>query len=232
MIGKRGVAVIDSNPGKRSKTAGIYLAAGSSSRMGEPKQALEPEPGRPLGGYALRAALASRLDAVFVVVREKKMYELLTCGLEGGNAEEGHRPDQRLHQVLCPEAAEGMSRSLRCGAAAAEAYGSEAAVVLLADQPFVRPADIDALLGSFENDPSLDYAALTDDGQPKPPLLLARSMFAAIAGLRGDTGARALLRDDRYRGVQLQAIDTSCFLDADTPDDLERIMRHLYRMSV
>lgn len=222
----------DAIPGKRNKIVGIYLAAGSSSRMGEPKLALEPEPGRPLGGYALRAALASRLDAVFVVVREEKLYELLTCGLKGCDTEERHRPNGRLQQILCPEAAEGMSRSLRCGAAAADAYGAEALVVLLADQPFVRPADIDALIGSFEKEPSFDFVAMSDEDQPKPPLLLARSMFEAVAGLEGDTGARALLRGGRFRGIRLPAADSGCFLDADTPDDLERVIRHLYRMSV
>lgn len=211
----------------KHKVVGVYLAAGAATRMGSPKLALEPEPGRPLGCYALRAALASRLDAVIVVVRDEKTFDVLANGLEAKSAATDYRPN-RLHKAVCPEAAEGMSRSLRSEVSAAEALGADAVVVLLADQPFVQPTDIDALLRSVENDPTLDYAALADRGQPKPPILLAHSMFPAVARLEGDVGARALLRDARYRGVRLSASDDSCFLDADTPDDLDPILRHLF----
>jgi CTP:molybdopterin cytidylyltransferase MocA len=57
-------------------------------------------------------------------------------------------------------------------------------------------------------------------------------MFPAVARLEGDVGARSLLRDAQNRGIRLSASDESCFLDADTPDDLMQITRHLYRMSV
>lgn len=206
----------------RLKYVGVYLAAGSSSRMGERKLALELTPGRPLGAFALREALASALSAVVVVVRDESMCYLLTQELLS----------DRIFPIICAESHEGMSRSLQCGVKAADQLGAEAAVVLLADQPFVRAADIDALLQAREADATLDYAALAEQGHPKPPILLARSMFSSVARLEGDVGARALLRDACFRGKLLPPGDESCFLDADTPEDWAAIVTHLRIKSV
>lgn len=53
----------------KKKVVGVYLAAGSSRRMGTAKQSLEMAEGVRLGGVALLKALHSELHSVVVVVR-------------------------------------------------------------------------------------------------------------------------------------------------------------------
>jgi molybdenum cofactor cytidylyltransferase len=92
-------------------------------------------------------------------------------------------------------------------------------VVLLADMPLVTARHIDRLIEAFTAAPSAGAVVPVLDGERGNPVVLARTLFAAIARLSGDEGARRLLRD----GVQVVEVaidDAAIAADVDTPEAL------------
>jgi len=115
----------------------ILLAAGSSSRMGQPKQLLTYE-GKSLVRRAAEAAVASRARQVLVVTGAAS--QRVDAELAGLAVMLVHNDDY----------AEGMSTSLRAGLKAVRPE-VDAVVVMLADQPFVDTSVIDSLIDLYEN---------------------------------------------------------------------------------
>lgn len=184
---------------------GLILAAGAGTRFGERSKLLADLEGRPLLEHALAAQCAvDELERVVVVL--------------GASADEiVERVNfMRAESVVCPGWSEGQSASLRCGI---EFLTREAEVsrviVTLGDQPRVSPA----LIARFVNEPPGTRAVY--DGVPGHPVVLGPVQLRAIAGLRGDLGAREVLKG----GPTIECGDSSAVRDVDTPEDLEAI-RH------
>lgn len=190
------------------KSAGLVLAAGSSRRMGRPKQLL-PVDGQPLLGLVTSRVSASRLDEVVVVL--------------GGNAAEIEVAVHlgRARVVLNPDHALGMSTSLKAGIAA---LGSdvERVAIVLGDQPDVSAELIDTLLDLHETS-GLAAAALSIDGLLHPPVVLDRRLWPELASLEGDVGCRAVIRGRPEMVASLVYEGrTGHPVDIDTPEDYRR----------
>ncbi|MFB5265566.1 NTP transferase domain-containing protein [Paenibacillus enshidis] len=200
------------------KSAGIVLAAGRSTRMGCDKLALPLADGSSLAARVLQAALDSRLDAILVVGRTEQLPIWLqpTHGVKTA--------PERIRYIVCPDADKGLAHSLRCGIRTAEALQCDAAMILLADQPFVRSGHINTLLERFASNRQLDYVAASDQGKAKPPVLLASSLFSRLQSLEGDQGAGALINGSSLQGIRI-SIHSHVFLDADTPEDFNFIRK-------
>lgn len=199
----------------KGKMVGVYLAAGSSRRMGTAKQSLELAKGISLGGIALLKALGcAAFEQVVVVVREGDtlawLPEEARHELESG----------RCRIVVCPEASLGMAHSLRTGIHAAEELEADGAMVMLADQPFIEAAMLDGLIDAYEAGAEYDYVASGDKGIPKPPVILGSRMWSAIASLEGDAGARVLFHLPAFRGQIIEAAELT-FMDIDTAQRYE-----------
>ncbi|WP_255654847.1 NTP transferase domain-containing protein [Cohnella sp. REN36] len=189
--------------------------------MGRLKLSLELAPGKPLGAFALRSLLACGAAPVFVVVRPDD-----PCGWMAEAVARGE-----VQRLPCPDADGGLSFSIRCGVRAAEAAGADAVMIVLADQPFVRPEDLRALSEAASADPALDFAACRYGGSyDAPPAIFARRMFPALAGLSGDRGARALLSDGTWRGRTLAVDGVVSALDVDTPEAWRSAIKSYARM--
>jgi CTP:molybdopterin cytidylyltransferase MocA len=174
--------------------------------------------GRPLIEYALAAMAGARSVEHTVVVL-------------GYGADE-IRAAVRLHgaePVLCTEWQEGQAASLRAGLSALIAAGPEAApleavVVTLGDQPRVDARAIETVVGArLAGDPAPAALRASYGGRPGHPVLLERELFGAVASLRGDIGARDLLRGARVRDVPCDGL--GCPDDVDTPAQLEVLNR-------
>jgi molybdenum cofactor cytidylyltransferase len=113
---------------------------------------------------------------------------------------------------------EGMSTSLAAGIAALPPDAT-AALLLLADQYAIRPADLAALLRAARRHPR-DLVASGWDGLRGPPAVLPRPAFERALRLRGDAGARALLRDPEAHVVVLPV--PRARFDLDRPEDRRR----------
>ncbi|WP_420872049.1 nucleotidyltransferase family protein [Cohnella rhizosphaerae] len=125
-----------------------------------------------------------------------------------------------------------MAHSLRCGIGRAVATGQEAAIVMLADQPFVTAAMVRALIACWRANPASDYAAGGTGDAMTPPVLLARSTFSRILDLEGDTGAKRLIQSAGFIGVECPFEEPALLLDVDTPHDLARARRIAAQLNV
>jgi len=155
------------------------LAAGTSSRLGRPKQLLDLD-GKAVLQHVLDAAEGGGLDEILVVVGHR--------ATEIGAAV---RLPPRARFVHNPDYAAGQSTSLRAGLRAADP-ASGAAVVLLGDQPGVLPAAIAAVVQAWRSGEG-PAAQASYGGRPGHPTLFDRSLWLDLERSTGDEGARSLL---------------------------------------
>jgi molybdenum cofactor cytidylyltransferase len=214
--------------------AGIILAAGSSSRLGRPKQLL-PVQGDPLIRHTVRRALQSSLNEVLVVV--------------GFEAEAVRRAigDLPVRIVENPDAASGQSTSIVAGIEALhemtrgatgvrrgdasvarpsprQSAKVEAVIFLLGDQPSVDPAVIDALIAAWR-DSQAPVVAPRYTGGIGNPVLFGRRVFPELMALGGDVGARAIIR--KYQAASelvLVPVDRAAPPDVDTEEDYTALL--------
>lgn len=198
------------------RKAGIILAAGSSQRMGEPKVNLPLMEGMTMGTAVLHTAVASELDFIVVVVRPDDPLTWVKTAEE-----------QKVYISVCQEARNGMAYSLRQGICTVKEYGVACAMILLADQPLIQQVHINQLIACFMSSPELDYVAAKDLDELKPPILFSSTMFEAMMQLKGDEGARKLLRSSSYQGIGI-SFEKDVFLDADTKEELAVIKQKLH----
>ena len=182
--------------------ASIILAAGASKRMGRPKMLL---PYR--AGTVLSSAVAPHLEAgvgrVIVVLGHRADEVRSAAGLPA---------DPRLTTVVNVDWAEGMASSIRRGL---EECGEVSAVLLaLGDQPGVDAARVKALLAAWTPDVRLVVPVHGD--RASHPVLFARSLFSELRDLRGDVGAREIVR--RY-WPQAARVTAPPLADIDTEED-------------
>lgn len=188
----------------------VVLAAGSSSRLGQPKQLLELG-GEPVLNHVLRAAAISPLGGTVLVLGHEAM---TICAAVG---DFGQRP------VINLAYADGQSSSLRAGIAALPASAT-GAIVLLGDQPLVTSARIGQLLDRFVAGGRTDRFVQTRYGKiVAPPVLIGRDWFAAVEHITGDQGARDLIRDQPDLTDTIAAEGDRPF-DIDTMEDYERLL--------
>jgi molybdenum cofactor cytidylyltransferase len=124
-----------------------------------------------------------------------------------------------IRVVLNPRWPAGLSTSIVAGLDALPA-DARAALVLLADQPAVAPADLELLIAAWRAAPRTPVAARVGRGFG-PPAILPRKLFAQLRLLRGDCGARELLQkpSSRTMGIELP----TAAIDVDRPSDLSRL---------
>jgi len=191
--------------------SGLILAAGSSARLGRPKQLLDLG-GKPVLEHVVDAALASALDEV-VVVLGHRAEEIRSAVPE----------DERVRVVENPEHERGQSTSLAAGLRSLGPE-SEAAVVLLGDQPGTAPAAVAAVVAAYR-DGLGPVVQASYGGRPAHPTLLARRVWAeVVAETAGDEGARSVLAA-RPEWRALVEVGGAPPDDIDTETDYERVRR-------
>jgi molybdenum cofactor cytidylyltransferase len=189
---------------------GIVLGAGTSRRLGRPKQTL-PFGNTTLLGRVVRDACLSSLERVVLVV--------------GGAAEEalaGVGPGR--YEVARNDAyGEGCASSLLAGLDAAGP--ADAVVLLLGDMPGVDAGVIDAVRAGWEA--ARPWAAAADyRGVRGHPLVFAAAAFADLRALHGDKAVWKLL-DAHPERVLRVPVDRHLPRDVDTWDDYEAARRTL-----
>jgi len=192
--------------------SGIVLAAGTAKRMGEQKLFLDIQ-GKVVLERVLSAALSSDLQEVVCVIRE--------LGTSKQKVRIEHR---KLRWTVNEKAAEGQSTSVICGLQSL-APQSEAALFMVGDQPFLSPDLINGLIGLYRRKPA-PIVAPVFQGETRNPVLFGRELFSELFLLAGDRGGKSLIDKFRSRAVFLPWEDESPFLDLDTWEDYERLMRH------
>jgi molybdenum cofactor cytidylyltransferase len=193
----------------------VVLAAGRSSRAGGVNKLLAPLGGDPLIAHAVDAALASRAATVVVVTGHQA--PRVRAALAGRDVRFAHN---RYY-------ARGLSSSLRRGLVSLDP-AFEGALVCLGDMPWVRAADLDALIAAFART-DRPICVPTRGRRRGNPVLWPARHFAALRALQGDVGARSLLRRYAREVVRVPMSDAGVTRDVDTPADLVRISRSASR---
>lgn len=177
------------------KTVAVVLAAGASRRFGEPKQLVDFR-GIPLIRHAAIVALGAGCDETIVV----GSYREALFGLD-------------VTVLDNPHAAEGMSTSIRI--AVEHARGARV-LITLCDQPMVDAEHLRALVAA---DAVITATAYEDT--IGVPAVFAPELAEELLALRGDAGARAVIRahQDELVAVRCEA----AAIDIDTMADYLRV---------
>jgi len=198
---------ISESSDRTGPVAGILLAAGTSSRMGSNKMLFE------LGGEsvlrgAARRALAGGLSPLLVVL--------------GHQAEAARRELDGLpcQTVVNPNYEQGINTSLKAGVAALPS-GVTAAMVMLADMPFVTSEMIAGMIERYRHGQAplviSDY-----EGVNAPPMLYDRALFAELGAMTGEGCGRQVVKRHRNE-ADVIAWPVSALADLDVPEDYARL---------
>jgi molybdenum cofactor cytidylyltransferase len=177
--------------------AAVVLAAGASTRLGEPKQLVELA-GETLLERAVRVARAAGCAPVVVVL-----------GAEYAEVLGRSRLGDAL-PVINADWMEGMASSIRLGVRTLGLVAQEAegAVLMTCDQPAVTAQHLDLLMRREEAKASR-YA-----GRNGVPAYFPKKYFKRLMELAGDAGARDLLAEARSEEL------AGGEMDVDTAEDL------------
>ena len=189
-------------------TTGLVLAAGKSSRLGQPKQLLE---------YRGRTLLDNTLD-----VARSCGFDQLIVALGGAAVEVRDHVDLSGCEVV-----DNVHYTTGCSSSIVAALGSideraEAMVLLLGDQPDVSPVSVNALLAAAEAGPDAIAVCHYDDGRGHP-FWFARSTFGALTELHGDKAVWKMIESGRWPVADV-AIPGDVPLDVDTWGDYEKLI--------
>ena len=195
-------------PDRARRVAGVVLAAGAGSRLGQPKALLR------LGGELL-------LDRAVRTLR--------AAGCDAGRGRAGRQCAEDalaavditgIEVVTNPDWPTGMGSSLRAGLQAVSGR-ADAAMVFLVDQPGTTVATVERLVAAWRADGRA--AVATYDGAPRNPVLLPATTWAEVAASAvGDRGARAWLRAHPGEVSEVACDDVGSADDIDTAADLRR----------
>lgn len=159
--------------------AAVVLAAGSSERLGRPKQ-LEPWGTTNLLGHVLRSVERFGVEEIWVVLGRDS--EKILADTEMGDA----------GVVENPEWEEGIASSLRVGLDALTRLSRcDSALIVIGDQPDIDPTVVAALLESHRKEgrpvtvPKYRYSLGN-------PVVVDKSLWPRVMSLGGDAGAMRL----------------------------------------
>jgi molybdenum cofactor cytidylyltransferase len=192
-----------------TRCTAVILAAGASSRMRKTKQLL------PLGestvlAQTLAHVQSAALDEIVIVLGASA--EAIRCRLPS---------PRELKIVVNQEYRRGMASSLRAGLSAVDP-NSSAALIILGDQPFIRPRTLDRIVEEYRRSRAQIVIPM-HQGQRGNPVLLDRSVFAEVMTLEGDVGSRAIFANHLDGIVHVEVEDAGILLDLDEPADYERL---------
>ena len=182
--------------------AAIILAAGSSSRIGTPKQLLRFKQ-KTMLELAISAALGAGIQIPVVVI--------------GASAERIRKnvPLLKSCKVLYNKKfSDGQSSSLQCGVNYV-LNKCDAAIFMLADQPLVNADLVLKLLREYtESKPDILYP--TYNNQRGNPVIIGAKLFSRLLEITGDEGARSLLNDTSLNIQAYEVNSKAVITDIDT----------------
>lgn len=185
----------------------VVLAAGRSTRMHGANKLIAELDGAAVVARAVDAALASRAARVVVVTGHQAAR--VRAALAGRDVRFAH--NRRY--------ASGLASSLRTGLRAL-GPDCDGALICLGDMPWVRAADLDALIAAFARAARPICVPVRNRRRGNPVLWPARH-FAALRALSGDVGARGLLRRYAREVARVPVRSAGVMRDVDTAADLD-----------
>jgi molybdenum cofactor cytidylyltransferase len=188
----------------------IILAAGPSSRLGQPKQLLGFG-GEPLLERALRLAREASASPVLAVLGANFAPICATVAFN------------ESIPVFNDKWESGMSSSIHAGLHEADVRAPEStgALIMTCDQPRLSADHLRALLRAFEKQSNALIVASSYAGIHGIPAVFPRSVFSKLHSLQGDKGARTLLAKPPCPLIEVAFEGGE--VDIDVPSDLAQL---------
>jgi CTP:molybdopterin cytidylyltransferase MocA len=201
-----------------SRVVAVVLAAGGGTRFGGGKLVATLD-GKPLVAHVVDLAREVGCGAIVVVTGSGA--EAVEAAVGGGSVTAAGTA--RVATVRNHEWETGLASSVRVGigAAAAALPGAEAALILLGDQPRVRPETVRALLAAPEDPARPIVAPAYASGAGSNPVIVHRVGWPLVERLVGDRGLGPLILASPELVVRV-AVDGDN-PDVDTRADLARL---------
>jgi molybdenum cofactor cytidylyltransferase len=188
------------------KIAGLILAAGCSSRMGDENKLMMPFQGKPMLKHVVNASLNSNMTQTFVVV--------------------GHQSSEiknlvQSDDIQCVENEQwetGMASSIVAGISQLKQF--DGFLILLGDMPLVTPELINEII--FHG--SADKIVIPiKDGLHGNPVFFGSKFRDELLTLYGDSGAKKVIQDNLLSMIKIKIQSNTIFKDYDTKESLESV---------
>lgn len=189
------------------KTGVILLAAGSSSRLGRPKQLIHYQ-GKKIIQHSIEAAQHSAADDLVVVLGSNP--ELIQTGIES----------KEVPVLVHAHWEEGMSSSMQCGLRyLLESSQVEQVILMLCDQPHVTKELLDQLI-NLKKASGKGIVASSYAGTLGVPALFDQFYFPELLALKGTEGAKKVILNHQ---ADTFLIDFPLgAIDLDTEEDVQK----------
>jgi len=185
------------------KFAGLILAAGGSSRMGDENKLTMPFKGKPMVKHVVNAVMYSNLDhACMVVGHDASKIKTLM-----GNKE--------IQFVENDQWTSGMASSIVAGVRQLNNY--DGILILLGDMPMVTSELINAIINHGTSD---KIVVLTKEGRQGNPVFFSSKFFEELMKLDGDYGAKSVIQNNRSSVLQIEVQSNAIFKDFDTHESI------------
>ena len=189
----------------------VILAAGTSARLGTPKQLLSYK-GKNLLRHSVDAALETGCQSVFVVLGAN--IELLRKELK----------DKPVIIIENTSWEEGMASSIRCALEniTRTILRPDSIIFMVCDQPFITTSLLLSLLEK-RNETGRPIVASSYGDKSGTPALFHKSFFPALMQLKGDAGARKIIQ--HYSNEVATVLFPEGAIDIDTLADYEALQK-------
>lgn len=189
------------------KTAILILSAGSSSRMGKPKQLL-PFKNTTLLGNAIEQAKNSKADSVFCVLGSNA--KIIEKEIEKSNSKIIYNPNFK----------DGLSSSIVAGVQHLK-NSFDNILVMLADQPNVDATYLNELIKTSKENPSKIISSNYQNNKGVPAVF-PKIYFQQLLKLEGDKGAKEFLNNQSSNLIVVKNLIN--LVDIDTQEDYQNLI--------
>ncbi len=203
---------LQSNP----KIAILILAAGASSRMGNPKQLL-PWKKTTLIGHSVEQILALQQATIYVVLGAN--YELIYNEI-------CHFPVTVIHNTNWQS---GIGSSIRFGIKKIVEQNNllyDAVLISLIDQPLIDSQHLDRLIAKYKQNTEF-FVATGLKNRVGVPAIIPSSHFNDLLNLQEDFGARHIIKQNKNKVIVVPALDKG--VDVDTKEEYEALLKVISR---
>ena len=190
----------------KNKIVGILLAAGQSSRFGSNKLLYPVVDNTPMLLVSAQKLVSAVPDSVTVISKELVDF---AAPLEA----------MGMQVVINDHAEQGMGGSVVCGVRASDhAHGW---VIMLADMPYIKTETIKLLADKLKS--STGIVAPVVNQQRGHPVGFAQHLKDELLALKGDTGARQVIKNHQHQLEQVRVDDIGTVTDIDQLSDIEPV---------
>ncbi|MDC3210710.1 nucleotidyltransferase family protein [Saprospiraceae bacterium] len=193
---------------KKNNIAIIILAAGSSSRLGRPKQLLELN-GKTLLQKSIETALNVSINVTVVLGANENLVRPTISGFP-------------INIILNENWISGISGSIQTGMSALKNNEFQAVLIMLCDQPFINASILKGMIEVFEKN-KFPIVASEYEKKVGVPAIFDASFFQKLKMLKGQKGAKKLIMNnlDKTKSFMFE----NGKIDIDTEEDWQKIKK-------